>query len=60
MTAFKWKGDGNIEELSKALKAAFLRSGIPSLKGSDWRAVAFTVKLPGQLTPCLRARTRAD
>ncbi len=51
MTAFKRKGDGNIDELSKALKAAFARSGIPRLKGSDWRAVAFTVKLPGLLTP---------
>lgn len=51
MTPFKRKADWNIDALSDALKEAFARSGIPKLKASDWRALAFTVKLPDLLTP---------
>lgn len=51
MTPFKRKGEANIDALSEALRDAFGRSGIPKLKTSDWRALAFAVRLPQTLTP---------
>ncbi len=41
ITPFKRKGDGNIDDLTDALKAAFDRSGIPKWKTGDWRALGF-------------------
>lgn len=51
MTAFKRKGDGNIDDLSEALKGAFERSRLPRLKASEGRAEAFTLTLPSSLSP---------
>lgn len=48
---FTRKGEANVDALSDALKAAFARSGIPKWKSSDWRALAFTAKLPHGLMP---------
>ena len=54
VTAFKRKGDGNIDDLSNALRQAFDKSGIPKWKTSDGRALAFSVRLPTVLTPSAR------